>query len=146
MSSSWCVQCSNLWLSDYETDMWSTALWSFYNCYHISSYSFRPWIVSSLEYFPHIYVLWPLALCTVTFGFPSSKKNSFRGNYMRKYGILKIQASFYGNHSVRILNTYFPWNPYLKKDGTSMFNLFFVKDPKQDSWKVLWKNSIDFRC
>ena len=28
--------------------------------YRISSYSFRPWIVSSLEYFPHIYVLWPL--------------------------------------------------------------------------------------
>ena len=25
-------------------------------------------------------------LCTVTFGFPDSKKNSFRGNYMRKYG------------------------------------------------------------
>jgi hypothetical protein len=23
----------------------------------------------------------------VTFGFPNSKKNSFRGNYMRKYGI-----------------------------------------------------------
>jgi hypothetical protein len=27
-----------------------------------------------------------LALCTETFGFPNSKKNSFRGNYMRKYG------------------------------------------------------------
>jgi hypothetical protein len=24
----------------------------------------------------------------VTFGFPNSKKNSFRGNYMRKYGRL----------------------------------------------------------
>ena len=45
-----------------------------------------PHIVSSLEQFPHIYVLWPLALCTVTFGFSNSKKNSFRGNYMRKYG------------------------------------------------------------
>ena len=54
--------------------------------YRISSYSFRPWIISSLEYFPHICVLWPLALCTVTFGFPKSRKNSFRGNYMRKYG------------------------------------------------------------
>ena len=28
--------------------------------HRISSYSFRPWIVSSLEQFPHIYVLWPL--------------------------------------------------------------------------------------
>ena len=37
-----------------------------------------PHIVSSLEQFPHIYVLWPLALCTVTFGFPNPK--------MRKYG------------------------------------------------------------
>jgi hypothetical protein len=27
-----------------------------------------------------------LALYTVTFGFPNPKKNSFRGNYMRKYG------------------------------------------------------------
>ena len=35
--------------------------------------SFHPWIVSAY-------------LCTVTFGFPNSKKNSFRGNYMRKYG------------------------------------------------------------
>ena len=40
--------------------------------YHISSYSFCPWIVST-------------HLCTVTFGFPNSKKNSFRGNYMKKY-------------------------------------------------------------
>ena len=59
------------------------------NTHRISSYSFRPWIVSSLKYFPHIYVLWHLALCIVTFGFPNSKKNSFRGNYMRKYGIYK---------------------------------------------------------
>ena len=29
-------------------------------------------------------------VCTATFGFPNSKKNSFRGNYMRKYGILFI--------------------------------------------------------
>ena len=28
----------------------------------------------------------PLALCTVTFGFPNSKKNIFFGNYMKKYG------------------------------------------------------------
>ena len=33
------------------------------------------------------YVLWPLALCTVTFGIPNSKTNSFCGNYMRKYSI-----------------------------------------------------------
>ena len=36
--------------------------------------SFLPWIVSA-------------PLFTVTFGFPNSKKNCFRGNYMRKYGI-----------------------------------------------------------
>ena len=35
--------------------------------------------------FPHIV---SAPLCTVTFGFPISKKNSFRGKYMRKYGIL----------------------------------------------------------
>jgi hypothetical protein len=27
---------------------------------------------------------------TVTFGFPNSKKNSFRGNYMRKYGSFAV--------------------------------------------------------
>ena len=32
--------------------------------------------------FPHIV---SAHLCTVTFGFPNSKKNSFRGNYMTKY-------------------------------------------------------------
>ena len=46
--------------------------------YRISSYSLGPWIVSA-------------HLCNVTFGLmycdPSPKKNSFRGNYMRKYGI-----------------------------------------------------------
>ena len=31
--------------------------------------------------------MWPLALCTVTFGFPNSKKNSFRRYYIKKYGI-----------------------------------------------------------
>ena len=38
--------------------------------YRISSYSFRPWIVST-------------HFCTVTFGFQNLKKNSFSGNYMR---------------------------------------------------------------
>ena len=42
------------------------------------------------------YVMWPLALCSVSFGFPSSKKNSLRGNYMRKYGTLFfIQKYFF---------------------------------------------------
>ena len=40
--------------------------------YRISSYSFRPWIVSS-------------PLCTVTFGFPNPKKETM---YMGKYGTL----------------------------------------------------------
>ena len=46
--------------------------------YRISSYSFLPWIVSSHS-------------CTVIFGLMYcalfTKRNSFRGNYMRKYGI-----------------------------------------------------------
>ena len=38
----------------------------------------------------------------VTFGFPNSKKNSFRGNYMRKYGIYKT--------GIKIPITFiFPW-------------------------------------
>ena len=43
------------------------------------------WILVILLHtvFPHIV---SAPLCTVTFGFPNSKKNSFRGNYMRKYG------------------------------------------------------------
>ena len=52
--------------------------------YHISSYNFRPWIVSA-------HVLWPLALCIVTLGFPNSKKNSFCRIYIRKYGNQKSQ-------------------------------------------------------
>jgi hypothetical protein len=48
------------------------------NTYRISANSFLPWIVSA-------------HLCTVTFGFPLSKKNSFRGNYSRKYGIYKVE-------------------------------------------------------
>ena len=37
------------------------------------------------------YLLWPFALCIMTFGFPNSKNNSFRGNYMRKYGIFQFK-------------------------------------------------------
>ena len=38
----------------------------------------------------------------VTFGFPNSKKNSFRGNYLRKYGIYKT--------GIKIPITFiFPW-------------------------------------
>ena len=39
-----------------------------------------------------------MALCTVTFGFPKSKKNSFRGNYMRKYGIHNAESSKIGHN------------------------------------------------
>ena len=52
--------------------------------YRIFSYSFCPWIVSA-------------RLCTVTFGLmycdlwiSKFKKNSFHGNYIRKYGIKKV--------------------------------------------------------
>ena len=49
--------------------------------------------IDQISFFGHfifahtIYVLWPLTLYTVTFGFPNSKKKSFRRNYIRKYGI-----------------------------------------------------------
>ena len=53
--------------------------------YRISSYSFRPWIAFAakiqfikLKYCGN-YLNWQQ--------FPNSKKNSFRGNYMRQYGI-----------------------------------------------------------
>ena len=52
---------------------WETLQWG-----HLLLYSFLPLIVSAHS---------PLALCTVTLGFPNSKKNSFHGNYMRKYGM-----------------------------------------------------------
>ena len=56
----------------WNTDAVHNIKWKHLHAYCISSYSFRSWIVSS-------------HLCTVTFGFPNPKKNSFRGNYMRKY-------------------------------------------------------------
>ena len=100
--------------------------------YRISSYSFRPWILSSLEYFPHLYVLWPLALCTVTFGIQSSKKNSFRGNYMRKYGIHNKERGIHNWNSwctasvtVTMISV-FGSNKFLKK--------FFRHLHKQDFW------------
>ena len=63
--------------------------WFLIQIYRISSYSFHPWIVSSLEYYLlNIYALQPLALVgNVTFGFPNPKENTFRGNYLRTYGI-----------------------------------------------------------
>ena len=80
--------------------------------YRISSYSFRPWIVSSLEQFPHIYVLWPLVLCTVTFGFPNSKKNSFRGNYMRKYVKYHLVLTWTRTRYTTFTNSKFPINEF----------------------------------
>ena len=49
--------------------------------YRISSYIFRPFIVST-HFCP---VTFGLMYCDL--GFPNSKKNSFCGNYMRKYGM-----------------------------------------------------------
>ena len=70
---------------------WLVAVDSSFWKYRISSYSFRPWIVSA-------------HLCTVTFEFPNSKKNSFRGNYMRKYGIsiIAVCRSCRGSGSSKI--------------------------------------------
>ena len=57
--------------------------------YRISSDSFRPSIVSFLEQYPHLYVL----LQKVQYTRLNSKKNSFRGNYMRKYGIQNVDKT-----------------------------------------------------
>ena len=35
------------------------------------------------------------------------------------------------------MKSFLPWNHYFKRDGTSLFILFSVKDPKQDSMKIL---------
>ena len=32
---------------------------------------------------------------------------------------------------------FFPWNPFLKTDAASLLNLFSVKNPKQDSMKII---------
>ena len=61
--------------------------------YRISSYSFLPWILSSLGHFPrqNISLLSKkLKYCCNYLNFPqfpNSKKNSFLGNCMRKYSI-----------------------------------------------------------
>ena len=47
-------------------------------------------------------------LFTVTFGFPNSKKNSFRENYMREYDTSKLNSSFvyYTLHLWNIFSIY----------------------------------------
>ena len=86
-----------------------------YNC--ISSYNFTPWIVSSLEYFPHLYVLWPLVLGSVIFGFPNSKNNSFRGNYMRKkdmYFSWLCNSNIYDNFALLFLELLQQWTLHFR--------------------------------
>ena len=63
-------------------------------------------------------------LCTVTFGFPNSKKNSFRGNYMRKYSSRKPE-NYNGTiiFEIDIMKNSSPLN--LK------FTLFAMSKPKQ---------------
>ena len=39
----------------------------------------------------------------MTFGIPNSKKNSFHGNSMRKYGMLLLRIGYYLNELSRIL-------------------------------------------
>ena len=51
--------------------------------------------------------------CTVTFRFPISKKNSFRGNYMRKYGMLfSPVTNLMHHHLVQLRDRY----RYISKD------------------------------
>ena len=45
----------------------------------------------------------PLALCTVTYGFSNSKKNSFRRNYMRKYGMFNFDLKIRSGMKIRML-------------------------------------------
>ena len=82
------VHCKSI--TSLQRDCWN---WRLLQRYRISSYSFLPWIVSSLELFPQQkfslrsenlkycsnYLDWP--------HFPNSKKCNFCGNYLRKYGI-----------------------------------------------------------
>ena len=56
----------------------------------------------------------PLALCTVTFGFPSSKKNSF--NHMKKYGIWWFDHFLYSEAEI-----------------CQLFFVAFFKTPKRHS-------------
>ena len=49
-------------------------------------------------------------------------------------------CNFWRNDSIKSL--FFPWNLYLKKDGKSLLILFFVKDPKQHSMKIIWNDSM----
>ena len=53
--------------------------------YHSSANSFCPWIVSYLELFPLLNSFHTFMYCNQRS--PNSKKNSFHGNYSRKYGM-----------------------------------------------------------
>ena len=39
----------------------------------------------------------------------------------------------------------FSWNPYLKRDGGSRLVIFSVKDPKQQSVKILFKTRCRYQ-
>ena len=57
-------------------------------------------------------MLWPLGLCTVTFGFQNPKKNSFRGNYMRKYGSSNSSSITFWSKAIT-----YDDHPFLKRDA-----------------------------
>ena len=87
---------------------------------------FLPWIVST-----HLCTVWPLAFCTVTFGFPNAKKNSFHGNYMRKYGspiVPDIWMDFLPYMRYLALGTYFALRSY----NPSTFHITPI-------WNCFWK-------
>ena len=79
--------------------------------------SFLQWIVSAHS-------------CTVTFGFPNSKKNSFSGNYMRKYGICilklgwKFEIEAWGNR-LSVWMKLFKWDQYFLKFEWSSIDFYF---------------------
>ena len=94
---------------------------------HIHTGTVFAHLVSALEYFPHIYVLWPLTLCT--FGFSNPKKNmqfprklSIWGNAVvkNKIYIFSLFANRFGTNS--------PTNPF-SESNCSKISPFCDKYP-----------------
>ena len=98
--------------------------------YRIFSYSFRPWIVST-------------HLSTMILGFPNSKKNSFRENYMRKYS--NLHSFFDLIHFRELWQKYkniFVW--FLVQMKTSKF-AFEIKWPLETIYGgqiFLWSSTV----
>ena len=63
------------------------------------------------------------------------KKFKIRCTYVDDQLLTSHPSIFWWNHSIIIPCFY--WTPYLKTDGTSLFILFFITDPKPGSMKII---------